>query len=185
MSVRQPPLQLERAARTGPRRAGTSCGGCLQTVGHALRIAGEKCPVPFSSRESKANHWLKLDCPISPHRTVEEGAATHAAPFFLDMRCFRARRALLRHSSDQRFSDKLDCYFFAAAPRPRAFATKHTECPERSSNTLRWPRVRLQEQCHEWLFDRPRIVTDLKVAHHGKYFNARRLVPSGNGAARL
>jgi hypothetical protein len=25
---------------------------------HALRIAGEKCAVPFSSRESKANDWL-------------------------------------------------------------------------------------------------------------------------------
>jgi hypothetical protein len=94
---------------------------------HALRIAGEKCAVPFSSRGSKANHWLSSTVQAAPHRTVEVGAATYAAPLSFGcamLPCWTRDALQARHSSDADFQTKLDCIFL---PRRRDLVSLRDE----------------------------------------------------------
>jgi hypothetical protein len=58
---------------------------------------------PILKSRIEGQSLVKLDCPSSPHRTVEEGAATNAAPLFFGcamLPCWMCVALQARHSSE-------------------------------------------------------------------------------------
>lgn len=98
-----PGLHLDASVRKPDRgRFATRVALALSSANgrpHALRIAGEKCAVPFSSRESKANHWLSSTVQAARTGQWKRALQPTQRPSFLDVRCSRAGCALLfRHA---------------------------------------------------------------------------------------